>query len=1056
MLLSVANARPRNIETSKASSLFPETVQENAGLLISFIEKYYEYMNLVGLPSGELSRITSDKDIDLVSNKYLTQIQSLIARNVPESNVLDKVSLYKIILQYYRTRGTEDSVYAFFKLFFNELITIFYPRDYLFELSQGSGEWRDINFSTLRTSKGNPNKSRMVITSDIEVGPRGIGLDPKRVELVYIDKTTWAYYDTGINTQFPYLTREAVDINVFRWKFAYGALTVYSDDDSEWPDEATWSAFERDVYYHDSNGAIRKLQYDSGSQWRLLGDHISGEEINSSLGNSVSLNASGTRLAIGSSYFGTVNDDTGHSRVYELNEVDASWTQIGQDLTSGFANNNISYSLLLNSQGNRVAVTAADPLSTTVGSDYGKTRVYEYISGADRWKQIGQTIEPIDLTSESIFATEKLDNEFIVQQTNNLASNYESPLVTEGVSSSLNPADFYGTRIAYSGDGSTLAVSYLFKYSTTAIYKYNTKDRRWQQIGSPILGQQSNDYSGYSISLNENGSVLAIGTPRYDFAGDVDNGKVEVYRYSSSAKNWLQYGNVLLPDGDPQDEYGFSVSLNSSGNSIAIGTIRGKNPQEVSTGYTQIFNYDLNSDSWQQIGQTIYGENDGDYGGYSVALNSSGNICAIGYRKYDSYYYGYETPTGTLDSGIVKVYEYNAGSWSQISNSIEGEFSYDYIGSALSISDDGLTVAVGATGWENETTGAVHVYTLDVIKDFKFANKIDVEALSEFAYSYGEIINSLENFPQNTVYDSVGLNPTIWQRADITRQWANYDRKSFASDSYKLHDGYYWQKYSYDIKTSKPVAEWLDDYLKFVHPAGLQLFASVLLQLLSTRDWNTAINYSAPQPQIDFSWIAAQRAPMIGAHTPFYQPGWLSVRERIVSVFARALRLNESDRNLYNLVYHIIKTYYKNSNFRDKRAREDYQNWLKFFDAGELISGYTDKTIAQANEEYAFDNACKFSNVSSIIKIVSDGRYLENNVPRDLETGVMRLTEANEAFTELYTLLLENEDVLELESGENMYQENTEVIGDAIAWQWLAEDEEPMVFESGNNHLLEI
>ena len=183
MLLSVASSRPRNVETAKVASLFPEYVQQNADTLISFIERYYEHINSVGLPSNELANITSDKDIDRVSDRYLTQIQSLIAKNVPESEVLDKVSLYKIILQYYRTRGSEDSIFAFFKIFFNELITVFYPRDYLFELSHGSGSWSDIDFNQIKNSPTNPNKVQLDISSDFAIGPIGFGKNPQKVEL---------------------------------------------------------------------------------------------------------------------------------------------------------------------------------------------------------------------------------------------------------------------------------------------------------------------------------------------------------------------------------------------------------------------------------------------------------------------------------------------------------------------------------------------------------------------------------------------------------------------------------------------------------------------------------------------------------------------------------------------------------------------------------------------------------------------------------------------------------------------------------------------------------
>lgn len=1026
MLLSVADSRrSRNVETKTVSSLFPEAITENASVLISFIEKYYEYINSSGLPSGELSMITTEKDIDLVSNKYLTQIQSLIARNVPESTILDKTSLYKIILNYYRTRGSEDSVYAFFKLFFNEFITIFYPRDYLFELSQGSGQWRDVDFSLLRTVEGNPNKTRMRIASNVEVGPRGFGLNPNQVELIYFNSTTWTYTGNEINTQYPYLTKQLMWFGEYRWLFEYNNLKVYSDNDSVWPDEAKWSAREIDIYFQQGESSIKKLHYDKGNTWSLVGREIEGDEINATLGNSVSLSADAKILAIGSSYTTDETEGLGHSRVYRFNSRLSSWQQIGQDLTANFASKNISYDLLLSADGTRVTVTAADPIAIDVGIDYGVTRVYEYVNGVNRWRQLGQEISPSDFFAQGEFISQKNDN-FIVEESDVADPQYNAQFVTQGGISSGDVATFRGTSSAFSGDGSTVAVTYLFITSTTLIYRYNSSSNQWEKIGT-IYSDQSDDLNGYSMSLNHDGNILALGAPDHDNNGLTDTGSVTVYRYDSALKSWKLFGNKLASNINAGENYGFSVSLNSSGNVLAVGATGGYNQTEpiVQTGYTRIYSYNPVTNLWSQLGQTIYGSNAGDFGGYSVSLNSFGNICAVGYHKYDSYYQN----QSSLDSGIVRVYEYSDSiqSWIQLSNSIEGQFSLDSIGTSLSISSDGLTVATGSIGWQNDPNGAVHVYSLDPIRDFKFASEISVTAVPEFAFSYGELINSLENFDSgvpNTLYKTVNLTPIVWEKSEQVKQWVPSNNKSFASNSYKLHDGYYWQKYSYDIKTSKPAAEWLDDYLKFVHPAGLQLFASILVQLMSAQSWKTKIDYSATKPQLNFSWITNQRAPR-GAHSPQYQPGWLTFNERLISIFIEKLQVNEGDRNLYNLVYHVLKFYSTNKNFRDKSVRKEYQNWLKFLDSGEIISGYLNKTIDQANEDYSLSNACKFSNVSTDIKIISSGRYLEDTYPRNIEARrrMMRLLEEETEEYNEYVMQLQNGETLNLENSEQLFIE---------------------------------
>ena len=150
MLLSIADGRPRNVETITTESLFPTSLQTDSAKIISFIEEYYRYLNTVGLPTHEISAITSARDIDSASNQYLDSIAELIAKNVPQSSSMDKVSLYKLIVKYYNTRGSEESAVSFFKLFLDDIVTIFYPRDRLFDLSSGKIVWQQYEFPPIK------------------------------------------------------------------------------------------------------------------------------------------------------------------------------------------------------------------------------------------------------------------------------------------------------------------------------------------------------------------------------------------------------------------------------------------------------------------------------------------------------------------------------------------------------------------------------------------------------------------------------------------------------------------------------------------------------------------------------------------------------------------------------------------------------------------------------------------------------------------------------------------------------------------------------------------
>ena len=86
-------------------------------------------------------------------------------------------------------------------------------------------------------------------------------------------------------------------------------------------------------------------------------------------------------------------------------------------------------------------------------------------------------------------------------------------------------------------------------------------------MGSDIDGESAGDISGRSVSMNSDGSRVAIGATSNDGNGNQDAGHVRVYEYNSS---WTQMGSDI--DGESAgDRLGLSVSMNSDGSRVAIG-----------------------------------------------------------------------------------------------------------------------------------------------------------------------------------------------------------------------------------------------------------------------------------------------------------------------------------------------------------------------------------------------------------------------------------------------------------------------------------------------------
>ena len=94
--------------------------------------------------------------------------------------------------------------------------------------------------------------------------------------------------------------------------------------------------------------------------WQQQGQDIDSEAAGDQFGISVSVNATGDRVAIGANgnngNSGILNDYRGHVRIYKWNG--SSWTQQGQDIDGEAAGDQSGYSVSMNAAGDRVAIGA--------------------------------------------------------------------------------------------------------------------------------------------------------------------------------------------------------------------------------------------------------------------------------------------------------------------------------------------------------------------------------------------------------------------------------------------------------------------------------------------------------------------------------------------------------------------------------------------------------------------------------------------------------------------------------------------------------------------------
>ena len=336
-----------------------------------------------------------------------------------------------------------------------------------------------------------------------------------------------------------------------------------------------------------SSGHVSIYKNTNGT-WTQIGSDIDGEAAGDSSGHSVSLSADGTIVAIGALYndSNTNYSQKGHVRIYK--NVNNTWTKIGNDIDGDSAGGKSGYSVSLSANGNVVAIGA--PLHGTNGN----VRIYQNING--NWTKVGDDID-------------------------------------EGFRNSLS----------LSADGNVIAIGGYANDGQQGIRGtvriYQNINGNWTQIGSDIDGEAANDFSGQSISLSSDGSIVAIGA-ECNSGNGFQSGHVRIFKNNNGT--WTQIGSDI--DGEAPSEFvGASVSLSSDGTVVAVGA-----PFHYENGPGLVRVYQNVNDTWTKVSEDIVGEANGDLAGYSLSLSADGTTVAIGAQKNDG--------NGT-NSGHVRIFQ---------------------------------------------------------------------------------------------------------------------------------------------------------------------------------------------------------------------------------------------------------------------------------------------------------------------------------------------------------------------------------------------------------------
>lgn len=298
--------------------------------------------------------------------------------------------------------------------------------------------------------------------------------------------------------------------------------------------------------------------------------------------------------------------NVGMVKVFYYSNRQEKWIQLGQDLVGKKDDDFFGEVVAISDDG--LVIGVGVPIGD--GLHRGRVEMYKYNEIANRWDQMGFTLEGHREGA-------KFGSSLSIAQKQNNDDNSEKYFVAVG-------APQYGK-----GQG------------IVQVYNWDNDLGNWDQLGFNMDGDDIQDQMGYSISLSMNGShlYLAVGIPSAEYYGNAGgaaqtdddensgatNGRVQVYKYNTELQEdteWIFFGDEI-EQVDNNDETGSAVELSQDGMFLAIGS-----PNfDDGAGMVRVYRFDSAYGDYLRVGDTLYGKASEAFG---TCLSFYGNDLAVG------------------------------------------------------------------------------------------------------------------------------------------------------------------------------------------------------------------------------------------------------------------------------------------------------------------------------------------------------------------------------------------------------------------------------------------
>ncbi len=452
----------------------------------------------------------------------------------------------------------------------------------------------------------------------------------------------------------------------------------------------------------------------------------SNTDTSDAFGTVVALSSDGNTMAIGapnesSSDVGingiqSDNSAAASGAVYLFVRSGGNWTQQAYlKASNAEANDKFGTSLALSSDGNTLAVGAPgeDSTATGVGGNQSNTgygtdsgAAYVFTRTGTSWAQQAY-VKASNTDPNDAFGT-------------SVALSGDGNLLAVGAP--LESSAATGINGSQTQDPNSLWVG--------AVYLFGRSGTTWaQQVYVKASNSHGGDKFGTAVALSADGSTLAVGAPAESCTSSGINSNQNArdygweygaaYVFAKTGNTWAQQAYVKPSNMGSGDNFGNSMALSADGSTLAVASwredsnatgINGDQANDSALWSGAAYVFTRSGTSWTQQAYVKASNTEADDSfGIGLSLSADGNTLAVGANAEDSNATGIDgnqADNSATSSGAVYLLTRTGTAWAHKSYlKASNTRANTEFGKNAALSGDGHTLAVGSPGERSSATG---------------------------------------------------------------------------------------------------------------------------------------------------------------------------------------------------------------------------------------------------------------------------------------------------------------------------------------------------------------